>query len=499
MPSCSTSLTRLDILTFLLSSPMLLQLQIYYTSALARIHEFTSPVALTNILAHCTVLSSSPHSDPLSARSIPHPLAGFSSKSKKKKNSSAEADPESSEDAEEREGAEEEEEEEDDPDKTFTVPAPSSTRLGSFQHGRLTVPREYWCAGVCDSGTGQVWELEAGDEGGWERVRRQGLERPGLEGWIVDRPAKKGNGKGKDKGKGKEKEVKQGKGSTRASSATSRPTTTKRTRSLSPNSSSSSSSSSSSEDDSDASSFSHSSGSDSDDSIGSASSSSDEADELPEPSDDEDDTLIMTPSRKRKRPTATASADPQRRGKKVKVDGKPTIRRTGGGKGKGMGTGTAKGTTREKKKKEQQEKKIRKTIKRLKEPKSRPLVDLPEQRVRLIFFSLSLSPSPHVHHPSVEVEEAKVCPRPLIPTTRSAPSSIQDLPLDPYARALHLLHVGATPESLPCREEEYADVLVKIEGVIEGGGGGCVCESCFCVASPPLHGRPTIRVRTMLY
>jgi hypothetical protein len=57
----------------------------------------------------------------------------------------------------------------------------------------------------------------------------------------------------------------------------------------------------------------------------------------------------------------------------------------------------------------------------------------------------------------------------------------QDLPLDPYARALHLLHVGATPESLPGREEEYADVLVKIEGVIEGGGGGCVCE--FCLAA----------------
>ncbi|CED85291.1 Origin recognition complex, subunit 1, and related proteins [Phaffia rhodozyma] len=48
------------------------------------------------------------------------------------------------------------------------------------------------------------------------------------------------------------------------------------------------------------------------------------------------------------------------------------------------------------------------------------------------------------------------------------------LPADPYKRALHLLHVGATPESLPCREEQYAEVQVKIEGVIDGGGGGCI-------------------------
>lgn len=49
------------------------------------------------------------------------------------------------------------------------------------------------------------------------------------------------------------------------------------------------------------------------------------------------------------------------------------------------------------------------------------------------------------------------------------------LPEDPFQRALHLLHVGATPETLPCREEQFAEVLVKVEGVIEGGGGGCVC------------------------
>lgn len=50
------------------------------------------------------------------------------------------------------------------------------------------------------------------------------------------------------------------------------------------------------------------------------------------------------------------------------------------------------------------------------------------------------------------------------------------LPRDPYERALHLLHVGATPDSLPCREDEFLEVLMKVEEGIEDGGGGCLCE-----------------------
>ena len=49
--------------------------------------------------------------------------------------------------------------------------------------------------------------------------------------------------------------------------------------------------------------------------------------------------------------------------------------------------------------------------------------------------------------------------------------------MDPYQRALRLLHVGATPESLPCREEEFVDVLSKVEEGVESGGGGCLCKS----------------------
>ncbi|KAL7422761.1 Origin recognition complex, subunit 1 [Cryptotrichosporon argae] len=52
--------------------------------------------------------------------------------------------------------------------------------------------------------------------------------------------------------------------------------------------------------------------------------------------------------------------------------------------------------------------------------------------------------------------------------------ALDDLPTDPYERALRLLHVGATPESLPCREEEFVDVLGRVEEGVESGGGGCL-------------------------
>ena len=51
-----------------------------------------------------------------------------------------------------------------------------------------------------------------------------------------------------------------------------------------------------------------------------------------------------------------------------------------------------------------------------------------------------------------------------------------ELPVDPYQRAMRLLHVGATPESLPCREEEFVDVLSKVEEGVDSGGGGCLCK-----------------------
>lgn len=90
------------------------------------------------------------------------------------------------------------------------------------------------------------------------------------------------------------------------------------------------------------------------------------------------------------------------------------------------------------------------------------------------------APQKRKRKPAVEAKEptrrrraphAKASASHLPPTVE-----IDTLPTDPYERALRLLHVGATPESLPCREEEFVDVLSRVEEGIEGGGGGCLCE-----------------------
>ncbi|KAI0918037.1 hypothetical protein AcW1_007017 [Taiwanofungus camphoratus] len=45
---------------------------------------------------------------------------------------------------------------------------------------------------------------------------------------------------------------------------------------------------------------------------------------------------------------------------------------------------------------------------------------------------------------------------------------------DPWLRAMHVLHVAARPEALPCREEEYGRVLRAVEELLEEGSGGCI-------------------------
>lgn len=51
------------------------------------------------------------------------------------------------------------------------------------------------------------------------------------------------------------------------------------------------------------------------------------------------------------------------------------------------------------------------------------------------------------------------------------------LPKDPWLRAMQVLHVGARPDVLPCREEEFSRVLRSVEGLLEEGSGGCVCKA----------------------
>jgi origin recognition complex subunit 1 len=52
----------------------------------------------------------------------------------------------------------------------------------------------------------------------------------------------------------------------------------------------------------------------------------------------------------------------------------------------------------------------------------------------------------------------------------------ESIETDPWLRAMHALHVGARPEALPCRTEEYGRVMRAVEELLEEGSGGCICE-----------------------
>jgi origin recognition complex subunit 1 len=54
---------------------------------------------------------------------------------------------------------------------------------------------------------------------------------------------------------------------------------------------------------------------------------------------------------------------------------------------------------------------------------------------------------------------------------RTLPSSLLD---SPYQLAQANLHVSAVPSSLPCREEEYAQILDYLEVAVEEGTGACI-------------------------
>lgn len=65
---------------------------------------------------------------------------------------------------------------------------------------------------------------------------------------------------------------------------------------------------------------------------------------------------------------------------------------------------------------------------------------------------------------------------------------LQNIPDDPWLRAMHVLHVSARPDAhiLPCREEEYARVLRAVEELLEEGSGGCICQYCDATSQWPL-------------
>lgn len=48
--------------------------------------------------------------------------------------------------------------------------------------------------------------------------------------------------------------------------------------------------------------------------------------------------------------------------------------------------------------------------------------------------------------------------------------------MTPFEKARAVLHVGCTPDYLPCRDEEYAEVEAYLEDAIDEGVGSCICE-----------------------
>lgn len=51
-------------------------------------------------------------------------------------------------------------------------------------------------------------------------------------------------------------------------------------------------------------------------------------------------------------------------------------------------------------------------------------------------------------------------------------------------RARAQLHVGVVPDTLPCREEEFANILGYVESKLESRTGGYVVRLAFCTAFP---------------
>jgi origin recognition complex subunit 1 len=45
-----------------------------------------------------------------------------------------------------------------------------------------------------------------------------------------------------------------------------------------------------------------------------------------------------------------------------------------------------------------------------------------------------------------------------------------------YERARERLHVSAVPDSLPCRELEFEEIMAHVETAIDEGTGTCICE-----------------------
>jgi origin recognition complex subunit 1 len=106
------------------------------------------------------------------------------------------------------------------------------------------------------------------------------------------------------------------------------------------------------------------------------------------------------------------------------------------------------------------------------------------------------APTPHSRKSLAKRKQKSLRMRPPPPLTSHL--QLENLPTDPWFRAMHVLHVGARPDVLPCREEEYARCLRAVEELIEEGSGGCVCKTNFLLSESfsknHTHIRPCLKI-----
>ncbi|KAF9454534.1 P-loop containing nucleoside triphosphate hydrolase protein [Macrolepiota fuliginosa MF-IS2] len=77
--------------------------------------------------------------------------------------------------------------------------------------------------------------------------------------------------------------------------------------------------------------------------------------------------------------------------------------------------------------------------------------------------------------PSKKKQRFTVRPRAAFPSAMSEWNlNLLKMPKDPWLRAMHMLHVGNRPDSLPCRDAEFENVLRCVGELLEDGSGGCV-------------------------
>jgi origin recognition complex subunit 1 len=71
------------------------------------------------------------------------------------------------------------------------------------------------------------------------------------------------------------------------------------------------------------------------------------------------------------------------------------------------------------------------------------------------------------------------------PPQHTVDIQLSSLSPDPLLRAMHVLHVGSRPDVLPCRENEYLEVMGAVLSLLEEGTGGCICESTTALGVNP--------------